>query len=102
MLEMRTTGNKMLIELKKEDIEVKPQTRIHLWTKDESSNVINAKVISIGKDVKEVSVGDDVVCETMALQKFTVDFKEYCIVPEPSILGYQSENSVVRAINECN
>ena len=100
MTEMKTTGNKLLVEIIPEDLEIKSESGIHLGTQKETKSTVNAKVISIGKDVKEVSVGDTVVYEAMAGQEFSVKFENYCIVPEPSILGYRSNITKVGVINE--
>ena len=101
-MDIKTTGNKILIEVEKKSKEPEEtKTGILLVSPSaEKSSVINAKVLGIGRDVKEVQVNDIVVVEKMTTQKFTLDGEEYRIVPEPSVLGYKSSNETLQPINE--
>ncbi len=101
-MDIKTTGNKILIEVEKKSKEPEEtKTGILLVSPSaEKSSVINAKVLGIGRDVKEVQVGDRVVVEKMTTQKFTLDGEEYRIVPEPSVLGYKSTSETLQSINE--
>ncbi len=104
-MDIKTTGNKILIEVEKKSKEPEEsKTGILLASPSaEKSSVINAKVLGIGRDVKEVQVGDRVVVEKMTTQKFTLDGEEYRIVPEPSVLGYKSSkdsSETLQSINE--
>ena len=105
--EVRTTGNKILIEVEKKSKEPEEtKTGILLATPTEPSATLTAKVLGIGKDVKEVQVGDLVCCEKMTTQEFKLDGEEYRIVPEASVLGYkrdnenENENEEKESINE--
>ncbi len=92
-MDVRTTGNKILIEVeKKTNKPEETKTGILLATPTEPSSTLTAKVLGIGKDVKEVQVNDIVVVEKMTTQEFKLNGEDYQIVPEPSVLGYKREN----------
>ncbi len=103
MNEVKATGNKILINYQKAEKEKKDETTasgIILERKTIEKDVIEAEVLSIGIDVREVNIGDVVVVEKQTTKSFWLGGNEYTTVPEPSVLGYRNNNENIQSINE--
>ena len=71
-----------------ETIEASTKTASGLYLPDSASEKSKAAVVvAVGKDVKEVKVGDKIVYESYSNTDIKVDGKEYIIVKEDKVLA---------------
>ena len=65
--------------------------------------VTSGVVVSVGKDVEEVQVGDLVIFELHAVHSFEVSGIPYLSLQEVNVVGFSREgNSISQSINEGN
>ena len=96
------TGNKIVVKpetIVKEEVS---ETGIIITRekKDEHRAVMSGIVQSVGMDVREVSVGFEVFYELHASHKIEVKGREYVVIQETSILGYENTGDTRQSINE--
>ena len=97
---INVTGNKVLLDIEKEVKEETTETGILLTPSSTKRDMIEATALAIGKDVKEVQVGDRVICEEQIIKTFLFEGDEYSVIPEASVLGFRASNEKLQPINE--
>lgn len=71
-----------------EAVEAATKTASGLYLPDNAAEKPKvAKVIKVGKDVKEIKAGDRVVYKTYSTSEVKVDGKEYILVKEEDVLA---------------
>jgi len=68
--------------------EVQNKTTAGLYLPDAAKEKsVVARVIAVGKDVKEVKVGNDVVYKEYSVTEFKIDGEDYLIIKEEDVLA---------------
>ena len=71
-----------------EQLQPKAKTASGLYLPDSAQEKPKAaKVVAVGKNVKDVKVGDHILCKEYSDTKVRVDAKEYLIVKEEDVLA---------------
>ena len=71
-----------------EAIEASTKTASGLYLPDSASEKPKvAKVVAVGKDTKEIKVGDQIIYKSYTTTEVKVDGKDYLIVKEEDILA---------------
>jgi len=87
----KPTGNKIILEpiTVTEELETKGGLILEASKETQIKSVLSGTVVSIGKDVLEVSEGDTVYYELHAEHRFDVKGVEMIAVQESSIIGFE-------------
>ncbi len=70
----------------REEAETKTASGLYIPDAAKEKSVM-AKVVAVGKDVKEVKVGDRVVYKEYSVTELKTDGKEYLIIKEEDVLA---------------
>ena len=70
----------------REEAETKTASGLYIPEAAKEKSVM-AKVVAVGKDVKEVKVGDRIVYKEYSVTELKTDGKEYLIVKEKEVLA---------------
>lgn len=70
----------------REEVQNKTASGLYLPDAAKEKPVV-AKVVAVGKDVKEVKVGDKVVYKEYSVTELKVDGEEYLIIKEEDVLA---------------